>query len=92
MRQCKALIDEEAWLLGLGFVSLIHVHSPELVVMGGGVSQAFDLLSQGIHAVIAREAMPAFRDVRVVPAELGADAGLIGAAAVGLLTLGDGPA
>jgi glucokinase len=88
--QCKRLIEDEARFLGLGFVSLIHVHSPELVVMGGGVSQAFDLLSAGIHQVIAREAMPAFRDVRVVPAELGGDVGLIGAAAVALLQMEEG--
>ena len=86
--QCLRLIEEEARYLGLGFVSLIHVYSPELVIMGGGVSQAFDLLSPGIHEVIAREAMPAFRDVRVVQAELGPDVGLVGAAAVALLGLG----
>ena len=58
--------------------------------LGGGVSQAFDLLSAGIHQVIAREAMPAFRDVRVVPAELGGDVGLIGATAVALLQMEEG--
>ena len=52
--------------------------------MGGGVSEAFDLLSPGIHAVIARDAMPAFRDVPVVKAALGGNSGLVGAATMAL--------
>jgi len=79
--QCRALIAEEAEWLGMGFVNLIHLHSPERVIMGGGVSRAFDLMAEGIAAKIRRDAMPPFRDVGVVAAELGENSGLIGAAA-----------
>ncbi len=78
------LIEQEAEYLGLGFTGLIHLYSPELVIMGGGVSNAFDLLDRGIHAVIRRQAMAAFRDVRVVRAGLGGNSGLVGAAAMAL--------
>ncbi|GJG87527.1 glucokinase [Gemmatimonadetes bacterium T265] len=80
----RVLLDAEARWLGVGFASLIHLFSPERVVMGGGVSRAFDLLEGGVHAVIERTVMPPFRGVRVVRAELDGDSGLVGAAALAL--------
>ena len=76
------LMAEEARQLGIGIVSLLHLFSPQLIVMGGGVSQAFDLLREGIQREIAQRAMPPFRDVPVVTAALGENAGLVGAASL----------
>lgn len=76
------LIDQEADYLGEGFTSLIHLYSPERVIMGGGVSHGFDLMEARIHAVIRNTALPSFRDVPVVRAGLGDNAGLVGAAAL----------
>lgn len=81
---CLALIAEEAALLGQGFTGLMHLFSPELLIMGGGVSNAFDLLEDGIRAVVRRDAMPPFREVPIVRARLGDNAGLIGAATLAL--------
>jgi len=77
-----ALIEEEAALLGRGFASLVHLYSPERIVMGGGVSAAFDLMDGTIHRVMRAHLMAAFRDVVVVRAELAENAGLVGAAAL----------
>jgi glucokinase len=77
---CRALLDEEADYLARGFISLVHLFSPELIVLGGGVSQAFDLIGQRLAAGVRDGVMPAFRDVRIVPAALGDNCGLIGAA------------
>lgn len=82
------LLREEAAHLGAGFTGLIHLYSPQTVIMGGGVSNAYDLLEVDIHRVIQRDALPPFRDVRVVPAGLGDNSGLIGAAA---LAAGEAP-
>ncbi len=79
---CIALVADQARWLGQGFTSVIHAYSPERVVMGGGVAQGFDLFEAGIHAVIRSDAVAPFKDVRVVPAALGDNAGLIGAAAL----------
>lgn len=76
------LTDEEADYLGEGLTSLIHLYSPERVIIGGGVSNGFDLMETRIHAVIRNTAMPSFRDVPVVKAGLGDNAGLVGAAAL----------
>lgn len=81
---CTALLDEEARLLGQGFASFLHLFSPELLIVGGGVANAFDLMAATIRATLAREAMPPFRDVPVVAAALGDNAGLVGAATLAL--------
>jgi glucokinase len=81
-RFALSLLREEAECLGAGFTGLIHLYSPERVIMGGGVSNAFDLLEADIHRIIARDALPPFRDVPVVPAGLGDNSGLVGAAAL----------
>jgi len=76
------LLRREAALLGRGFASLLHLFSPELVVVGGGVADAFDLMSADITRVMQASAMPAYRDVPVKRAALGHDAGLFGAASL----------
>ena len=78
-----ALLDREATWLGLGFGNLAHLYSPQAIVMGGGVSQAFNLLRPGFGAAFrALSAMPPFRDTEFVAAMLGDNAGLVGAAAL----------
>ncbi len=79
-RQCISLVDEEAMYLGQGITSLIHIFSPERIIMGGGMSHAFDMLQHGIQAVIQAQAMEPFRDVPVVCSALGENSGLVGAA------------
>ncbi|WP_292262415.1 ROK family protein, partial [Mesorhizobium sp.] len=57
-------------------------YSPDLIVMGGGLANGFDLLAPGIRATVEERAMQAYRDVPIVPAELGDRAGLVGAASL----------
>ncbi|MEK6274892.1 MAG: ROK family protein [Actinomycetota bacterium] len=66
--------------LGAGIGSLVNIFEPELVVIGGGFASALDLLLDPAREVVAQEALRPGRDlVRIVPAELGPDAGLVGA-------------
>jgi glucokinase len=74
------LVDQEADLLAYGFASLIHLYSPEILVMGGGVSQALDLMQNRIEAHTRQLTMTPFHHVEIRKAGLGDDAGLIGAA------------
>lgn len=78
--KCISLVDEEAQYLGQGITSLIHLFSPEIVILGGGMSQNFDMLKAGIHNVIKSQAMDPFKDVQIVQSQLGDNSGLIGAA------------
>lgn len=57
----------------------------DLVVIGGGVAKAGEVLFAPLRAALARYAGLSFiRGLRIVPAELGSDAGLVGAAALAL--------
>ena len=74
--------------LGAGIGTLVNVFDPEVVVLGGGFSSALDLLLDSAREVVAQEALPSGRtSARIVPAELGGDAGLIGAGLVGFEAL-----
>jgi glucokinase len=90
----RAALAEIGRALGSGIGSLVNVFNPEVVVVGGGFGTgAGDLLLEPARAVVAREARPPARDlVRIVPAELGKTAGLVGAALVGLEALTGSPA
>jgi glucokinase len=69
--------------LGAGIGSLVNIFDPELVVIGGGFAAAGEHLLGPARERMRLEAMPPGRDrVRVVRAELGATAGLIGAGLV----------
>jgi glucokinase len=66
--------------LGGGIASLVNLFNPELVVIGGGFSAAEDFLFEPAREVVRRDALaPAGERVRIVRAELGTAAGLIGA-------------
>ena len=83
-----ALYERIGTLLGVGIANLANIFNPELVVVGGGVAAAGDLLLEPARRQVARQALRPQRDeVRIVPASLGEDAGLIGAAALCLVEL-----
>jgi glucokinase len=81
-------ISEIGRRLGAGIGSLVNVFNPELVVLGGGFAEALDLLLGPVREVVAQEALRPGRDfVRIVAAELGPDAGLVGAGFTGFEAL-----
>lgn len=87
-RARQALATAGRWL-GASIASIVNLLNPELIVIGGGFGEAFDLLVGPAREILARDGLaPAREVVRIVPAELGSDAGLIGAALVGFEALG----
>jgi glucokinase len=69
--------------LGVGLANIVNIFNPEVVVIGGGVMAAGELLLEPARAVMAARALPPSRDeVLIVPAELGVEAGMVGAAAL----------
>jgi glucokinase len=75
--------------LGAGIASFVNVFEPELVVIGGGFGEAAgDLLLGPAREVLARDGLVPARDtVRIVDAQLGLDAGVIGAGMIALEAL-----
>jgi glucokinase len=75
--------------IGIAVGSLVNVLAPEVVVLGGGVIEAFgdpllDLIDRAARKIAFEVAI---EDVRIAQAELGDDAGMIGAAMLALRSL-----
>jgi glucokinase len=71
--------------LGVGIASFVNAFNPQVVVIGGGVMAAGDLLLEPARAEVAARALPPARnEVRIVTAGFGMEAGMIGAAAMAL--------
>jgi glucokinase len=86
--EAREAIVEIGRKLGAAIGSLVNIFEPEVVVIGGGFSQARDLFLEPLLETMRQEALEPGRDlVRVVPALLGPDAGLVGAAFVGFEAL-----
>lgn len=78
----QRLMDREGDLLGLGLVNMLHMYSPGMILLGGGVAINNPQLIDRARRVIQTHAMEAYRDVPVHLAALGDSAGLLGAVAL----------
>jgi glucokinase len=77
------LVDDGARALGAAIGGVVNLLSPEVVVIGGGVTGALgDTYIERIWEIAQRYTLPgATQNVRCVPAALGDDSGVIGCAA-----------
>ncbi|MFI5027423.1 MAG: ROK family protein [Solirubrobacterales bacterium] len=73
--------------LGVALASFANIFEPEVIVIGGGVIAAGDLLLDPAREELRRRALPPMNGTPVRPAELGEDAGMIGAAAMARIEL-----
>jgi glucokinase len=84
------VVREVARIIGLGFVNALHLFDPGIIIVGGSVSLIGDVLFDPVRETIAQHAMPPYRGRPIVPAQLGDDCGLLGAAALALQAFGNG--
>ena len=87
-----AVFDLVGSRLGVALTSFANIFEPEVFVIGGGVIAAGDLLLEPARRELRARALPPMRDTPVVTAELGEDAGMIGAAAMARIELEEGRA
>jgi glucokinase len=67
--------------LGIGLATLVNLLNPEIIVIGGGVSNAWDLFEKHMNQQVIERAFPLpAQRVKITRAECGDDAGLLGAA------------
>lgn len=70
-----------------GLANLVTFYNPDIICIGGGISQAPEIF-HGIDAAVDAETLPATRGrVRILPAKLRTDAGAVGAALLGFLSV-----
>ena len=69
--------------LGTVLAGLVNILNPDRIILGGGIAQSGRMLFGPTVAALRKKAFPiAARSVKVLPAALGVDAGLIGAASL----------
>lgn len=81
----RAMLAEQSFYLGIALANLVNVVNPHLILLGGLLWEAFDLLHRDVETAMRRHA---FGDlgakVTLLPATFGEQAGEIGAAALAL--------
>jgi glucokinase len=79
----RRLWEETGLYLGIGVANVVNLFNPQLIVLGGGVTRAGDLLFEPVRRYARERAMrDLIKGVEIVPAALGDDVGIVGAAAV----------
>jgi glucokinase len=67
--------------LGIAMANVVNIFNPEMIVVGGGVSAAWNLFAQSAREEVMRRAFPVpAQRCQIVRGECRDDAGLLGAA------------
>jgi glucokinase len=82
-----AVFDLVGSRLGAALVTFANTFEPNVIVVGGGVMAAGDLLLDPARRTLRERALRPMNEIPVVAAELGPDAGMIGAAAMARIEL-----
>ena len=78
-----AVLRQTAKYLGMGFVNLVFAFDPELIVIGGYISAAWDLIESTVRETLHERLAPRYLSrLRIVPSRLGANAVLKGTLAL----------
>lgn len=74
------LVDYEAEYLALGVANILNIINPEVVILGGGVALAGDILLNLMREKLNKYALPiTLEDLKIVQGVLGNEAGIKGA-------------
>jgi glucokinase len=81
----KQAVDQYISYLGAGLANIINIFNPQIVIIGGGVSEAGEDFIKKVYLSARSRTMPtSFERVEIVRAHLGNRAGMLGAAAFAL--------
>ena len=73
-------MDTFARYLSMGLSSFVSVLDPDVILIGGGVSRAGQVLIDCVEKYYRQYAFPSAKDTPIILASLGNDAGIYGAA------------
>jgi glucokinase len=77
----REILVEAGQLLGVGLASVMNIMDLRISIIGGGISAAGDFVMQSVQDSVVRHVLkPLKSEIRVLPARLGNNAGLLGAA------------
>jgi glucokinase len=76
----KRIFERTGYWIGIALSSVVNLLNPEVIIVGGGVAQAGDLLLDPIRETISKRALAiSAQTVQIIPAQLGNSAGVVGA-------------
>ncbi|MDQ6918634.1 MAG: ROK family protein [Candidatus Dormibacteraeota bacterium] len=78
--EAAGIVEQAARMVGLGLLNLTNLVDPEVIVMGGGITESWNLVEGWLgEAILDSPFVTPNRRPRIVRAGLGADVGLVGA-------------
>lgn len=85
-REAKIVVDEYLTSVAAGIINIVNILQPEVLCIGGGISKEGDALLKPVREICEREMYSRFNATRTELriAKLGNDAGIIGAALLGI--------
>ena len=78
-KNALAALKETAHFIGIGMGNLIQGLSPDVIVVGGTIAKAWDLLSADIQTAAEAVLCQGIPETRIIPSSLGAEPALMGA-------------
>jgi glucokinase len=77
------VLERAGYYIGRAIANLVHLFNPQRVIVGGGVSNAGEFLFEPMRRGATNHVMSVYHSAfDIVPAELGDNVGLLGAAAL----------
>lgn len=77
----REIFEEIGYYIGIGVSNIINLFDPELVIISGGISRAGRVLFDPIRKTVTQKILGLqYRRVKIVPARLGDNAGILGSA------------
>ena len=82
----KDIVDTALNYLGIGVANAVAIFDPQMVIIGGGVTQVGDILFDKVRQVVNKRCFKNMAEAcEIVPAGLGTNAGVVGAVALAIL-------
>lgn len=80
---CKTIIADAGTVLGKALANMCYLLNPELIIIGGGISYAGEILFEPLKEAFRSFSLPRVREnTAIVQAKLGNQAGIVGAASL----------
>ena len=82
----KDIVDNALNYLGIGVANAVSIFDPQMVIIGGGVTQVGDILFDKVRQVVNKRCFKNMAEAcEIAPAGLGTNAGVVGAVALAIL-------
>jgi glucokinase len=88
----REVFAEVGQFVGIGVANIIALFDPDIIIISGGIARAGRILFEPVRNTVSRTALGTeHRRYKIVPAQLGDDAGILGAALFAELTVTGSP-